>query len=199
MLIKLLKSLFVDCLVCNDEEIYKYDLCKNCFQKLNFRTYEPNSFIVPLQYNEIIKPLILNFKYNGQTSLAFLFAEIILDFIPEPLNSPVFVPIPTSRYKLFQRTYNPAVELAKALAKKTQGKMEPFVLCKNKTTTQRDKSMNERFANASLMQIKSFDCIMQKNVYIVDDLISSGATMEVAKNLIAPYAKKINEIAIAKT
>ncbi len=196
---KIIQYLFTDCIICKNESIFKFYMCIECFNKLNFRNKTKDEYIVPLQYNEVIKYLLLKFKYNNEITLANIFVDLIYTILPSTLDNPIFVPIPTTRYKLFQRTYNPAVELAKYLAIKYNGKMSPFVLLKNKTTTQRDKDMKERLKNASFINLSDKQEIINQNIYIVDDLISSGATVERAKILLEPYVNSINIIAIAKT
>jgi ComF family protein len=203
---------FGDCVYCQESTNRVNVLCNRCIENLTF--YEGcfncdanmcicgiKSFI-PLFYDGIIKPLILNFKYNDKTYLSDCFIDIIVNYTDIAAfcnQDTILIPIPTARSKLFKRTYNQSVLLCKSLAKIFKCEIAYFVFKKRKDSSQSNKSLNERFLNAQFIQLDDISNIINKNVIIVDDVVASGSTIMRCVSLLQPIAKNVYVAAIAKS
>lgn len=199
--------LFGYCLCC-DVFIGEYDnLCMECGEQL--KPYQEDNcwcgktpcdchipFFVAYEYNRMARRLLFQIKYNNNVALMRFCAHKLSSFV---IGKRVFVPIPTSRAKLFTRTYNQAVELSRYLAQYTDNDFAPFVLKKTKLTTQAGKSKEERYLNTESILLDNYGEIINQDIIIVDDLIASGATITKAIELLRPIAKSIQVLAISRT
>lgn len=208
-----LDKVFNDCLACGDEAEGYRQLCTSCFANLEkynccflcneneICSCQVRSFI-PFFYNNYIKDLILKFKYGQKFFLADFFADLVFDYtaIKEMCDEDtVFVSIPTTKRRLWSRTYNQSVLLTKSLAAKFGARCEHFVLEKDKFTSQSEKSSAERFINAQTIIPNKLETILGKKICIVDDVVASGNTILRCIELLRPFAEHLSIVAIAKT
>lgn len=192
---------------------YLYKKCKNCQQKqcechtrfqekgtyeFFFHDNESCKAYVPFFYENNISNKIFELKYKANISVAHYFASLILNKTQISLKNSVLVPVPMSRSRLFEKTFNQSVLLCEALANQSENtKISYFCLKKGGGTTQKNKNQSERSQNAAYIQIDEIEDILNKDVFIVDDVIASGSTMKQCIKLIKPLAKTVNIIAIA--
>lgn len=140
---------------------------------------------------EKLQNFIHEFKYKGQKKLANFFGQIMSDYFLscdffEGIDGICFVP--SSRSKIRQRGYNQAEELAKAIAKNTDLPVLKNLLLKSKSKqSQTNKNVFERFENMLFtfeITEKSKKHFPYKHLLLVDDVITTGATLEACATLI---------------
>ncbi len=113
--------------------------------------------------------LVLGSIHGEQLKNSLLFKEIQL-----------IIPVPLHPFKLKKRGYNQSVLLAKGYAEVMGIKYADDILIRIKdTSTQTRKSRYERYENMSNV----FECIndnqiINKNVLLIDDVITTGSTLE---------------------
>lgn len=204
------------CLYCHENLNALYSLCEICLNKMEkykgcficglncnceFKT------IIPFKYNFISRNLILSFKYSHNFAVGNFFISFIKNHITSA--NPVFVPIPLTRKKLFQRTYNQSVILCKQLISHIKDlphikstNIAYFALDRKKISTNIELKFGtekERFIKASQIILNDISSIVKQDIYIVDDVIASGETMLRVIDLCKPYAKTITIISLCKT
>jgi ComF family protein len=111
------------------------------------------------------------------------------------------VPVPLSKKKLRWRGFNQAEEIAKELANFLKIPLISDCLIKTKETKdQVELSEKERKENVKgAFYIKNKEKIAGKNVLLVDDVFTTGATMEeAAKVLNEAGSEKIVGVVVAK-
>ena len=200
-------SLFSKCFICQKNS--RETVCKECyllFQRKSgcFKCVQ-NCFCdfktcIPFVYNEQIANMILNFKYNNETYLAKFFAEEIYKVIEDKNLNYVLVPIPISKMRLLERGYNQSFLIAVELKKLLKASIEYDVLKKTKYTVQKGKNNKARKENANnSIFIGDISGIINRNIIIVDDVVSSGATIERSIEILRPFVNSISIAAIAKT
>jgi ComF family protein len=92
----------------------------------------------------------------------------------------IIVPVPLHRTRLRQRGYNQSDKIAEGMA----GVMETtwandIVLRTQKTITQTGKDRIERFENVSnIFSLENPEAIKGKRVLVIDDVVTTGATLE---------------------
>jgi len=215
MITKLIHKCFsilfpVFCFGCGKENYYLCGPCKEkiftgrkelkikyCFQVLIASNYE----------NPIIKKMIWHFKYRGAYGLSDTLADILLINTPL-LNSLVktnclIIPVPISKKKLRQRGYNQSKLLAESLSLKTGIPCAARILYKKfhtrsqvemKTKETRKLNLKNSFACSDETETKN----KEKTIILLDDIITTGATMEeAAKTLKKAGFKKIISVAAA--
>ncbi len=97
-------------------------------------------------------------------------------------NVDVVLPIPLHTKKLKQRGYNQSEWFAKGIASELNLKLDTTLLKKvNSTSTQTNKKKFERWENVEgVFELQNSESLTNKHVLIVDDVITTGATIEAA-------------------
>jgi ComF family protein len=132
----------------------------------------------------IVKSIIHYLKYKNQEQIgAFLgnwYGHILKqnNFLN---NIDYVVPVPLHRKKLKRRGYNQVSLFAKSIAEYIGAQYHEGVLIKTANTkTQTKKSRILRWQNKqALYVLTDYEIFKGKNVLLVDDVITTGATMEV--------------------
>ena len=156
-------------------------------------------------YNEFTAKLIHGFKYNGKFSHSSQIAKLLLLGINSRLYSStgwdLIVPIPstprTSRARGFSHTALIARQLAKFLgiatnpfALNSKGQRKSQVGLK---TTQRHKNIQNSFFAGQI-------AVNNKEILLVDDVITTGSTVEAAtKALLKAGAKSVDVITLLRS
>lgn len=153
----------------------------------------------------IVQELIHNLKYRKQqeigTILGTIYAHELMDANKIP-KVDYIIPTPIHKKRLQDRGYNQVTTFCEALSKELKIPIENDVLFRIKhTKTQTKKSKAKR---AELMsnnfEIKAKDHHIGKHYLLVDDVITSGATIEAcAKALLEIPNSKVSLLAIAYT
>jgi ComF family protein len=177
-------------------------LCAKCLTK------KPSfdKAISVFRYNHILRSVIGNLKYRDQTFLAQKFAPFLLEKIKNEIDIlPIIVAVPLHKKRLQKRKFNQAVLLAKNL-QKLAPQLDFFsdFLIRTKNTkpqaTLRKKQRENNLKNVFAINKKYLNQVRGKNFLIIDDVTTTGATLEnCAKVLKKHGAKKIIALTIAKT
>ncbi|MDD5146260.1 MAG: ComF family protein [Candidatus Pacebacteria bacterium] len=158
----------------------------------------------------LVKKIIRAFKYQPfLKNLDQQLIQIILAHFQISENKILFhsqdnsclIAIPISKSKLKRRGYNQSSLLAKGLSTFYQIPILENILIKTKETkSQVSLSKEERKENlAGAFSITSSEIIKNKIIFLVDDVFTTGATMEeAAKTLKRAGAKKVFGIAVAR-
>jgi ComF family protein len=200
------------CLGCKKEGTF---LCEDCFSTLEistshskFKSKNLNDLYFPVNYeNFLVKKLIQSFKYpplvrelKKELALMIISHFLLLDKRPD-FSDFVLVPVPLSKKKLKWRGFNQAEEIAKELANFL--KIPLISDCLNKIKETKDQvelSEKERRENVrGVFFVKNREKIVGRNILLVDDVFTTGATMEEAARVLKEAgAKKIVGIVVAK-
>lgn len=130
-------------------------------------------------YNDASRKLILSFKHGGKISLAPLLARMIATRLPE-IDSPLVVPVPLHRWRIWRRGYNQAALLAGELAKRGHGELLVDALIRERRTPSLGglgRGERERVLKGAItVRSGAASRIASRNVILVDDVLTSGAT-----------------------
>lgn len=150
----------------------------------------------------LTQKLLHAIKYNGNQQLAVELGELFgISCKQQNLFTTVdiIVPIPLHKSKLRFRGFNQSAQIAKGLASTLGiGFDENSILRKTKTSTQTKKTRTERWKNVD----KTFKVVNSKlegkHVLLVDDVITTGATLEsCGQTILASGASKISIACLA--
>lgn len=126
--------------------------------------------------------LIHVIKYHGKKELGYEMGRI---YGREMVNSPfseagVIVPVPLHSRKKRKRGFNQSEWIGKGLAESLQKPMITNQLYRAvNTRTQTRKSRLERWENVeNVFKIRSVDAFRNRHVLLVDDVVTTGATLE---------------------
>lgn len=172
------------------------------------KTKTLNGLYFAADYNSfIVKKLIHRFKYEPYVKdLAQPLADLIVEHISrvgaaEKIADFVLVPIPLHIKKQKKRGFNQSEELAKELSSNLILPVLDNVLIKTKETqSQTELKKEEREKNIENAFLCSQpDLIKGKNILLVDDIFTTGSTMEeCAKVLKNAGAKEVWGAAVAR-
>lgn len=185
------------CTKCGRLARYQGLLCGICIKEPP-EYHQAHSLI---DFNASSKRLIHDLKYRDRTDLINFFAKLLYahyrDFI---LGVDLIIPVPMHFLRRLIRFYNHANLLALALSVHSNKPIEPFILCKSRfTRTQTTMNKKERKQNLqhSFAILKS-DLIKGKNVLLVDDVMTTGSTVNLcAKAIKDAGASSVRVLTIA--
>ena len=187
------------CLGCKKENEI---LCPNCLLKIS-RPDTPylNGVHIAANYQDLVlKKALWMLKYQGIKQLAKPLAELIKERIWKKLETGdwLIVPVPLSKNKLRHRGYNQAELIAKELSDNVRA---DILFKKFHTKSQVEvKDKEERLANIiGSFAIKNPEKIKGKKIILIDDVLTTGATMREAKKVLKQAgAKKVIGVVVAR-
>lgn len=156
-------------------------------------------------YREILRDIILIFKYHGYRSLGKPLALFCLAVLGEEnrlwTDLDMIIPIPLHSKRKRQRGFNQARILAKTIAKEKKLVMECRSVIRIKygppqsTLDARKRALNLRGA----FRVKKKKLIQHKKILLVDDVFTTGATLnEISRTLHKAGAEEIRALSIAQ-
>lgn len=156
------------------------------------------------RYDDASAGLVLKFKHADGTQLAPLLAGYLHRAGAELLDrADVLIPVPLHRWRLLKRRYNQAGLLAAALSRLSGVSVMMHGLRRNRATeSQGHKTREQRHQNiraAFQVPEKYHAHIKDKRVVLIDDVLTSGATVtEAARVLLKSGAASVDVLTLAK-
>lgn len=168
----------------------------NCLNCRGEKFYFDRAFS-PYVYTGTVKKLIHEFKYNGKDYLGKSLGLMMNNFIKnyslpiEYLDCIVPVPLHTSRQR--EREFNQAQILSRQIAKEFNKEALSGALIRNKPTkTQTEMSLQERKQNVkNSFLVTRPELIKDKNLLLIDDVLTTGATCNQAAKVLKEAGAKI--------
>lgn len=155
----------------------------------------------PFRYEGAVRESLLRYKFYGVTAYARVYADFIAKSIDEnQISCDSITWVPLSRKRLRRRGYDQARILAEELAKKLELPCERMLIKQRDTRPQSSMdSAEKRRANASGAYVcREGLALKGRTVLLVDDIVTTGATMsECARLLKAAGCKAVYGAAAA--
>lgn len=140
-------------------------------------------FYAYLKFNKkgSVQKLMQKLKYQNYPELGTMLGNWYgadLKILPAVKELDLILPVPLHRSKLKKRGYNQSDYFAKGLSAATGVPWDPKVLRRiKKSESQTRKDRKERFENVmGIFNVDDREAIEGKNVLLVDDVITTGAT-----------------------
>jgi len=198
-----LESLFYPklCLACSKEALAKNtDICVKCEEELkitNFTSLEDNELVerfwgrIDVKYgfalyyfykNATVQKLTHQLKYNNNSKIGIeLGKRLGYELRETPLSAiDMIVPVPLHPKKKFKRGYNQSSKISEGLSivLRKPWTDEGLIRVEN-TDSQTKKTKMKRFENVkSAFELKRPDLLKGKHILLIDDIITTGATIE---------------------
>lgn len=190
------------CQACNANLLGTEELiCTACLYNLPYTNFhlQPDNIVarqfwgkIELQYAYAllyfekggkVQHLMHQFKYQGMQKIGNKLGEISgLQLIQNTQLQPIdyIIPVPLHKSRLRERGYNQSANFAQGLAVKTAAQVEEHNLIRTvKTATQTHKTRFARFENMQqVFAVKHPHRLQGKHVLLVDDIVTTGSTLE---------------------
>ena len=190
-------------------------LCNKCkiqIQKNNLSKIEEykntssyfDEHIYLFQYSGEIRNMILNYKFREKSYIYSTFVELIKNnkkICAQIKKYDIIMPVPISKKRLNTRGYNQSALIARKIAKMLNMCYEENILVKIKDNKpQSEMGQEKRKSNVKdVYTIKNKEKIYQKKILLIDDIFTTGNTVnECAKLLIENFASSVGIFTIAK-
>ncbi len=190
------------CFACNlkleDNEKYVCTSCRHMLPVTNFhldsretvlKTFygrakvENGTALLRFEKKGITQQLLHNLKYKGYEEVGEFLGKWLgaeLKTLEEYKGIDVVIPVPLHKNKLKKRGYNQVAKFALEIANQLEINYVDNVLIKvSNVSSQVNKNRFSRWTNnEELFTIQNKEKISNKHVLLVDDIITTGATME---------------------
>ncbi|NLW42111.1 MAG: ComF family protein [Tissierellia bacterium] len=201
-----------DCLICDRKTNLHLTICDDCYNVLvpkkekvtkGFK-YVDEAYSC-FYYSPLVSETLRRYKFGNQRYFYLLFSELILEKIVSLKlyrKFDVLIPIPLHKKTLLKRGFNQIDLLTKYLATNLKKDNCTDVLLKTKFTKEQAMLNSiERKANLSgAFSIENKEKIQQKNILLIDDMITTGTTVEECAKILKSYgAKTVLVVSIATT
>ena len=186
-------------------------VCRFCRPKLPFVPADAqvqhfknvDQCLSPLYYYGSVRDSLHRYKFEGLTAYADIYSEFIVKCIDEnQISCDSITWVPLSRRRLRKRGYDQAELLAKLIAKRL-GQRPVRLLKKLRDTPPQSKtgSVEKRRANiAGAYACLRPELVQGKQVLLVDDIVTTGATLsEAAGVLKRAGAKAVIAVTLARS
>jgi predicted amidophosphoribosyltransferase len=157
-----------------------------------------------LRYDEGARRLVLPLKHADRTELAAALAPMMVRAGAALLDeADLLVPVPLHRWRLFQRRYNQAALLARAVGRLAGKPVIPDMLVRERWTASLGrKGAGERQAEvegAFMVRPSRAGVLIGRCLLLVDDVMTSGATAQgCAEVLLAAGAIRVEVLVAAR-
>jgi ComF family protein len=173
-------------------------LCADCWSSLEMPAHVDSAGqTVPVYaasyYNDTSRKLVLIYKHGGRIALSRLLARLIAAQLPEPERNqapPLLVPVPLHRWRLWSRGFNQSALLARDLERLGKGEASPGALVRYRRTPNLGglgRDARERVLTGAIrLAPGAASRIKGRDILLVDDVLTSGATSRACLAAIAP-------------
>lgn len=155
-------------------------------------------------YDKNARALVHRFKYGDRPELARLMGRLMAVAGKEILKEVDFiVPVPLHRWRLWRRRFNQAMELAVVIAQFSDVICNPQLLARIRRTRPQNEltkaQRQENLTGAFAVPDEARMLIKGKNIILIDDVLTSGATANAAaRTLMRAGASNIDILTFAR-
>jgi ComF family protein len=207
------------CLSCSYEGLL---LCSDCMGELGSRSPDrcfrcnrqsPSSKTCPAcrrvstlnhvwirsEYKGITKELVQKLKFKRAIAAADVIAEAMSKVLPTDIAECVLVPIPTATTRRRQRGYDQSVMIARRISMLTNLPMQQDLARFGQSRQVGSKKADRITQLASAYRVIHGEKLSGKQVILVDDVMTTGATLESAANeLRKAGVKRVDAVVFAR-
>lgn len=181
------------CPYCSQPTLGK--LCKRHQQQHPCRTLQ-----VCYQFHHApLRRVIHQFKYYNTPQLAAPLATLLIPFLNNYKGPMVIVPIPSSSVRVKKRSYAPTTRIAQILAAQSKHQYIPLLACTHHRPNQAGLNKQQRQENMrNNFYLAHTACLDKLPILLLDDVFTTGSTIEEAARTLAPYSTNIHALILAQ-
>ena len=187
------------CIICGVEGFL--GICSKCKSEIK-RVHQQEEIMAYWYYGGVLKKLILNLKYHKSFIAGKVLADLLCQIIIEKkLSIDCICYVPISKDSLKKRGFNQCSVLAKNISSILDIPVIDCLVKVKETKEQKLLGKEERMKNIlDAFEIKNKEKLFKKNILLIDDVYTTGATInECKKNIEKCNINKIYLLTIAKS
>ena len=187
------------CIICGVEGFL--GICSKCKSEIK-RVHQQEEIMAYGYYGGVLKKLILNLKYHKSFIAGKVLADLLCQIIIEKkLSIDCICYVPISKDSLKKRGFNQCSVLAKNIRSILDIPVIDCLVKVKETKEQKLLGKEERMKNIlDAFEIKNKEKLFKKNILLIDDVYTTGATInECKKNIEKCNINKIYLLTIAKS
>ena len=187
------------CIICGVEGFL--GICSKCRSDIK-RVNQQEEIMAYGYYGGVLKKLILNLKYHKSFIAGKVLADLLCQIIIEKkLSIDCICYVPISKDSLKKRGFNQCSVLAKNISSILDIPVIDCLVKVKETKEQKLLGKEERMKNIlDAFEIKNKEKLFKKNILLIDDVYTTGATInECKKNIEKCNINKIYLLTIAKS
>lgn len=170
-------------------------LCTPCQRQLRILNVQTkladHKLHILYEYNEFLEGMIFQYKEGHDIALQEAFFHGVMKEINRKFRHYAIVVMPSSKEKLAERGFHPVKEMLKNCRLPV---IEPFY--KNENRKQSLQSIQNRAFISQVIKKKPGFILPKKRLLLIDDVCTSGATMECAYNLLQGHTYKMEALVL---
>jgi ComF family protein len=173
------------CVLCGKKS--EREICRECDESLPRVTRQGGGCLAPLYYRGTVRQAMQRFKFREDLACAAFFGKLMADCVRENLrdfSSMTVTWVPSSRRRRWKRGYDQCRELAKIVARELG---LPLVSAMRKTRHNPAQSSLNSPGDRRKNVEGAFEChtgLEGKNMLLVDDIRTTGATLEQCRKIL---------------
>lgn len=172
------------CMVCGeylDSGIY---ICRKCLDELELHKNESKNSISVFSYNDSIRSLIHELKYNNRPEIGYVLGREMGKRLKSYLNTEcaVLMPVPLHKKRLRKRGYNQSEKICEGLSDESLVPMNKDLIYRKRNNISQTK-LNAALRSENvkgIFEFKGSDLDRETLIMLVDDIITTGATAKEA-------------------
>lgn len=185
-------------------------ICNSCFDHLTWNhEYQEKKLVLHpslcsshsvFEYKDHVEELIALVKKSRFSSLTELWAHLTLLKYPKLLQAKydILIPVPTTRIRRLERGFSPTELYARHLSRLTGVSFNTSTLVRNKEGKhQASQNRAQRLSAEHGFQLTRSP--PNKNIWIIDDVMTTGATLDHCARLFGQQGKKVRALVLART
>lgn len=190
------------CIICKNDDCF--GICNTCKKNIKIidNSYQ-NQIISYGYYGGVLKDLILKFKYKNNFTAGDILTEFLEGYIVENLNYKEYIItyIPLSKKSKKARGFNQCEYIAKKISRDLSIEVLEVFIKQRETREQKTLRKDERYKNIKdAFEIKKGIEVKKYNIILIDDVTTTGATMQEAYKLLKKFeVKHIKLLTLAKS
>jgi competence protein ComFC len=176
---------------------HRYPLCGSCtLQPPLYRKHVSYS-----SYHDLLRELVLMYKYGGMERLKYLFADYYLELYKAEIDEPFdyIVPVPQDRGR--KREFVPVLEIVKTLSRRLGiPPLTRHLLKVKKTLPQVGLTRAQRIKNLDgAFRLKHPQKIAGKKLLLIDDVYTTGTTIRQCVQLLVSQEADVVVLTLARS
>ena len=180
-------------------------ICTSCLHQLPLTNFQPNNenqadkvfygraeinaayALLLFRKKNMVQLLLHQLKYKRQFEISYFLGEWTGEILKNSsrfTNIDMVIPVPLHKKRLKERGYNQTEGFAKEIAKSLNAEYRDDLL--TKTSSSKKQALKNRISRWNLMeqsfQLTNASAVSGKHILLVDDILTTGATLEACIN-----------------